>query len=135
MSINNDIVLVDASAWIETFKINGNKKIIESIETLVKKDKIATTGIVLFELLRGAANLKEYKVLEEELRYFKYLEFREEYWIKASLLSFELHKNGFRIPPPDIFISIVAIEHQCSVIHTDRHYDIISRYSPLKVYS
>lgn len=130
----NDIVLADTSAWIETFKINGNSKIIEKIEVLIKEGKLVATGIVIFEMLKGAKDSKEYKILEEKLNYFKCLEFKEEYWGKSSLLSFELYKRGFEIPSNDIFISIVAIENQCSIIHRDKHFDIISKYSPLKIY-
>lgn len=135
MKMNGNVVLADTSAWIETFKIKGNRGIIDRMEILIKEGKLVTVGIVIFEILKGVSSTKEYEMLEEKLRYFKCLEFKDEYWRKSSLLAYKLYRSGFKISSNDIFISIVAIESQCDIIHFDKHFDIIARYSPLKIYS
>lgn len=48
-----DRVIIDTSAWIEAFRSQGNEKIRNTVQRLLKDTTILMPGIIRTELLRG----------------------------------------------------------------------------------
>ena len=120
------LVFVDTSAWILAFK-GSNKKLSLLIDYLLKENRVATSGIVILELSYGAKNQKEFKELKEEMKSLIYLEANDKIWDKASSTAFHARKKGITVPSTDILISALASENDCTLIHSDKHFNILSR--------
>jgi len=85
--------------------------------------------------LRGAKNKREYNRLNELLKGLEYLPVPEEFWEKLSEFSFGLFKKGAVVPLTDTYIALLCIENDASILHCDKHFDLIAEKSPLKVLS
>ena len=129
----NELVIVDTSAWICAFSKKGFEEIKNKLRTYLDRNMVAITGIILLELLQGTKSEKEYKSLLRKLEGVHYLPTKEVYWLKASRLSFSLHRKGIKIPSTDILIATIAIENDCSILHKDEHFEVISQHSQLRL--
>lgn len=59
-------MLVDTSYWIEYFNRSGTEKA-SAVETLVRDDRAASTGVILAELLQGTRTEEEFSKLRAAL--------------------------------------------------------------------
>ena len=120
------LVFVDTSAWILAFK-GANKELSLLIDYLLKENRVATSGIVILELSYGVKNQREFKELKEEMKSLIYLETDENVWDKAYSTAFHARRRGITVPSTDILISALAAENDCTLLHSDKHFDILSR--------
>ncbi|MEA2107913.1 MAG: PIN domain nuclease [Pseudomonadota bacterium] len=128
-----DRVIVDTSAWIESFRPRGNEKIRNTVQRLLKDTIILMPGIIRVELLRGTKNKKEYKMLSELLSGLEYLPVNDSFWEKVARFSFDVFKAGITIPLTDTYIALLAMENQAALIHHDRHFDLVAKKFPLSI--
>ncbi|MBI5788200.1 MAG: PIN domain nuclease [Candidatus Schekmanbacteria bacterium] len=126
-------ILVDTSAWICSFKKEGFEKIKEQIISALDENLIVTSGLIVLELLQGAINQKEYVNLQSYLEALHFLPTDDDIWFKAAQLAFSLKRKGITVPATDILISALSIEHNCLLLHYDKHFDLIARHSDLKI--
>lgn len=61
-------------------------------------------------------------------------EMREEFWGKLAEFSFGLFRKGIVVPLTDTYIALLCIENNASLMHRDKHFDLISGNTPLKVW-
>jgi predicted nucleic acid-binding protein len=115
-----DGVLVDTSVLIEFFK--GSKDISEAVSELLQENRVATTGIVIAELLQGMKNTKEELSFVGLLEGTHTVEVTNDIWIKAGKTALALRKNGITLPLTDIAIASLAITHDLSVFTLDKHF-------------
>jgi len=120
------LVFVDTSAWILAFK-GANKELSLLIDYLLKENRVATSGIVILELSYGVRNQREFKDLREEMESLIYLKTSENVWNKAYSTAFHARRKGITVPSTDILISALAAENDCTLLHSDKHFDILSR--------
>ena len=126
-------LLADTSAWIASFQSTGHEKLKQELKQALDKDALAVSGMVLCELLQGARSQAEYRNLHLRLQALHYLTTSEETWQRAARLSFELRKKGIAVPTTDLVIAQTALDHGCSLLHCDKHFDWIARHSDLAV--
>ena len=88
-------------------------------------------GIIKTELLRGAKNKKEYNQLSRMLTGLTYLAVDESFWERLSNFSFQLFRKGITVPLTDTYIALLCIENQASLLHRDKHFDLIARETKL----
>ena len=131
----NRTILVDTSAWICSFKKRGYERIKEVISQGLDNNIITTSGLIIFEILQGAKDVKEYERLKDYFSSLQYLSFPEFMWAKASNLSYNLLRKGITVPSTDLFIATVAIENNCLLLNNDRHFKIIEEHTTLKTFS
>ena len=60
-----DKVIIDTSAWIESFRPQSEKTFINLVKDLILKGRILVPGIIKTEILRGTKNKKEYNQLND----------------------------------------------------------------------
>jgi predicted nucleic acid-binding protein len=120
------LVLIDTSAWILAFK-GINNKLSLLVDYLLKENRVATSGIVVLELSFGVKKKKEFTELKEEMNSLIYLETKENVWSRAYLIAFEARRKGITVPSTDILISALAIENNCTLLHSDKHFNILSK--------
>lgn len=130
-----DKVIIDTSAWIESFRPQCDEAFSYLVKDLILKGRVLIPGIIKTELLRGTKGKKEYNRLNELLKGLEYLSVPEEFWEKLSAFSFELFRKGIAIPLTDTYIALLCLEKDASLLHRDRHFDLIAEKFPLKVLS
>jgi len=126
-------VIIDTSAWIESFKSGGENKLKELVKRLIIQGDILLPGIIKAEILRGAKNLKEYERLNDLLNGLTYLAVEDSFWERLARFSFELFKKGVIVPLIDTYIALLAIENNVPIVHKDKHFDLIAQKTPLKI--
>ena len=128
-----DKVIVDTSAWIESFRPQSEKAFINLVKDLILKGRILVPGIIKTEILRGTKNKKEYNQLNDLLKGLEYLPVSDDFWEKLSLFSFRLFRKGVTVPLTDTYIALLGIENNASILHRDKHFDLIAEKVPLKI--
>jgi hypothetical protein len=128
-----DKVIVDTSAWIESFRPQSEKAFIDFVKDLILKGRILVPGIIKTEILRGTKNKKEYNQLNDLLKGLEYLPVSDDFWEKLSLFSFRLFRKGVTVPLTDTYIALLGIENNASILHRDKHFDLIAEKVPLKI--
>ncbi len=126
-------LLADTSAWVASFQSTGHERLKQKLKEALEQDTLAISGMVLCELLQGARSQGEYQNLLQRLQALHYLTTLEETWQRAARLSFELRKKGIAVPATDLLIAQTALDHGCSLLHCDKHFDWIARHSDLTV--
>ena len=129
-----DKVIIDTSAWIESFRSRGNKTVQDTVKKLLKNALILMPGIIRAELLRGTRNNKEFKQLSNLLEGLEYLPVKDVFWESIARFSFDLFRAGVTVPLTDTYIALLAIENQAKMVHCDRHFDLIAQKSPLDIF-
>lgn len=130
---NNGHVLVDTSAWILSFSNRLPKSTLEEFRALLTEGKVATTSIIVLELLGGARTEKDFQELREDMEALQQLPIIKEVWHRSYKLSFELRRKGLNIPATDIIIASTALHYNTLLLHHDRHFELIARHTPLQV--
>ena len=126
MKDTSSLVFIDTSAWILAFK-GKNKKLSLLLDYLLKENRVATSGLVMLELSYGIKNQKEFKELKEEMKSLVWLEINEKIWERAYSIAFQARRKGVTVPSTDILIAALVIENNCTLLHSDKHFNVLSR--------
>jgi len=117
-------VLPDSCAWIDFFQ-GRPTRLAELVEAAIVQGNVATCGVVMYELLQGIKNPVEEQSLLNAFQGLPFLEMSAGLWLKAGQLSAHLRRRGDTLPMSDILIATLALEHGCSIVTVDRHFDVI----------
>ena len=126
-------VIVDTSAWIESFHPKGDIKLRERVKHLITEGGILLPGIIKAEILRGAKGKKEYESLDELLDGLTYLPVEEDFWSRLARFSFDLFRKGIVVPLVDTYVSLLTIENDALLLHRDQHFDLVAQKTNLNV--
>lgn len=129
-----DIILIDTSVWINYLKKSDTLATIY-LENQIERVVIATCPTVLQEVLQGVLADNDYKSLKS---YFDGLLMFDnnayQLAIDAAQLYRSLRKNGITVRKPnDCLIAAYAIKNNVALLHEDRDFVNIHKYSDLKV--
>jgi predicted nucleic acid-binding protein len=97
----------------------------EQVEAALVRGVVVTCGMVLFELLQGIKNSQEETLVLKAFQAVPQLEMTGAMWVKAGQLSSQLRKKGHTMPMSDIIIATLALEHSCTLLTVDRHFELI----------
>jgi predicted nucleic acid-binding protein len=114
-------ILIDTSVWIDYFRKPDNatgEKIIKHL----KRNSVSTCGVIVFEVLQGAADQEEFSFLEENLKGLHFLEAKADIYFDAGRTSYELRKNGTTLPFSDILIATLAVSNHQTIWTKDQHF-------------
>ena len=133
--MDNSLVLVDTSAWIEFYKKDSaDSDIGEQVQHLIREDRVVTTEPVLLELAAGVKNKKKLKELRDTFSLFHFAQIRDDIWNDAVDNMFALRRKGITIPAIDVLIGTAAITYDLYLIHIDKHYQSMAEVLPLQEY-
>lgn len=127
------MILVDSSAWIEFQRATGSAADLRLARAIERDEPLATTGIVILELLAGARDERHARELRRLLNRCRLLPVEEpsDYEAAASLYR-TCRRAGTTIRRlPDCLIAAVAIRAGAVVLHQDTDFDAIARHAPL----
>ena len=114
-------ILVDTSVWIDYFR-KPDSGIGDKIVKHLKRGSISTCGIIVFEVLQGAADPEVFSFLEENLKGLHFLEASAETHFEAGKISYDLRKHGITLPLSDILIATLATHNHQTLWTKDQHF-------------
>lgn len=126
-------VIVDTSAWIESFRPKGEDKLKEVVKRLIAEEEILLPGIIKTEILRGTKSKEEFQTLDEVLNGLIYLSVEDGVWGRLAKFSFDLLREGITVPLVDAYIALLAIEQDATLLHHDIHFDLIAQKTGLEI--
>ena len=129
--MTNEIILADTTVWIHFLRGSGIQ-FQERLAPLIMADRLATTPLIIMEILRGAKSQKEYDKLSKDLAAVRCFDVSAKVWQRACKLGYTLRHKGINAPLTDTLIAAVAQEHNALLLHDDRHYEMIAAITPLK---
>jgi len=125
------MILVDTSAWIEILR-DRDRKARESFRGVIANEPYGLCRFTQLELLQGAKDEREWRLLDEYLAGQHYLEIKENTWKNAARIYFELRRKGVTVSSPvDCCVAQVAMDEKALLLHRDRDFDKIARIRPL----
>jgi predicted nucleic acid-binding protein len=122
--------IVDSSAWIEFFKGNVAYSFITD---LIYANAVSTNDIILTELLPFIMHKKENKLadllsnLRKNILIIDWQDIRN-----IQVLNLRHGNNNIGIS--DIIIAQNCIQNETKLITNDKHFRIMAKYIPLKIY-
>ena len=128
-----DRILIDTSAWIESFKKTGNKSLQQLIIKTLDSSQVATTNIIILELLQGCRDKKEYAEMKMRLESLELLPTNGKVWDTAYNAGYNLKKNGITIPTIDLIIASIAKAYDYTLIHHDKHFRLATKYLDIPI--
>jgi predicted nucleic acid-binding protein len=126
-------VLIDTSAWIESFRATGDSQIRETVASLVGQGEATIAGIITLELLKGA-NEHELEPLERNLSLLPVISTTEAHFVEAGHLGARLRHSGQTLPTTDLLIATLAISYELPLLCRDQHFDRIAEMGNLKIF-
>jgi len=128
-----DKVIIDTSAWIDSFRSKTDKSFSLLVKDLILKNRVLMPGIIQTELLRGTKTKSEFNRLSDLLKGITYLPVAEEFWDHLSEFSYQLFRKGISAPLTDTYIALLCIENNAPLLHHDKHFDLIAKKTSLKI--
>ncbi len=130
-----DPVLIDTSVWIDFFKGINNRQTELLNEYLEKENPIFICPLIIQEILQGIRNDDEYRKVKSNLLNLDILSIDTvESSIGAADLYRMLRKKGVTIKKSnDCVIAYYAIYFGIHLLHNDKDFDMIAKYSDLKI--
>lgn len=124
------MILVDTSVWIEVFRRTSF-----SLEEIVDLDEILTCLPIVQEVLQGFNNQAAYERARESMLAFPIVEspLRQEVYLEAVEIFRAARRVGLTLRSTiDVLIAACALRNDVTVLHKDRDYDVIARFSTLR---
>jgi predicted nucleic acid-binding protein len=129
------VILADTSAWVEYLRGTGSPAHLRLRELIAGQGELATTEVVVMELLAGAAAQEEVARLRRLLGRFELLpvEGLADYEAAADLYR-RCRAGGETVRKlTDCLIAAVALRHGAALLHRDLDFEVIARHSRLQV--
>lgn len=128
-------MLVDTSVWIDFFngKNSANTNLLKNF--LEEEELIFTVPIIIQEILQGIRDDKQYNEVKQALLNLEILKLDPvEAAIGAADLYRALRKTGITIKKSnDCVIAFYAIYYNVELLHKDSDFDLIAKYTKLKI--
>lgn len=127
------MILVDSSAWVEFFRASGHPAHVTLKHHLTQQSALATTEVVIMELLAGTRSRREHTRLRTRLLAFPQLTLRGlPDFEQAAELYRSCRRKGETVRKLiDCLIAAVAIRAGVTVLHNDRDFEVLARHTQL----
>jgi predicted nucleic acid-binding protein len=129
------VIVVDSSAWIEFYRATGSPVHLELRRLLQERAEVASTEVVVMELLAGAPSESDANVLRDRLLGFPVLPL-------GGLAGFETAAELYRACRAagdtvrrltDCLVATATIRAGATLLHADRDFDLLARHTPLRI--
>ena len=125
------LVLVDTSVWIEYF-LRKNALVEKEMDSLLRSEEVATTGLVLAELRQGCRTPNQLTLMIEAMQPLFYLETDRPTWLRAGELAAEASARGYTLGIGDCILAALALREHCLLFTLDHDF---KRIPGLQLYS
>jgi predicted nucleic acid-binding protein len=133
--MSNNLVLIDTSVWILALRKSPPPAVKDEVAHLLAENRAAIVPLIRLELLGVTKSLDEFNRLNDRLSALHQISADEANWETAIQLAFKLRQQGKIIPYTDIIIASAAIINNCTLLHCDKHFDLMAENTDLKVKS
>jgi predicted nucleic acid-binding protein len=121
------MILVDTSVWVLILR-DKTGSVVAAFRKRVGSEISVLSRFNQLELLQGAKNLKEWRVLEDYLSTQIYLEASADTWREAARIYFDLRRKGVTINSAvDCCIAQIALESDALLLHCDQDFERIAK--------
>ena len=126
------MVLADTSAWVEYLRRTGSPVNLR-MRTLVRSNDVATTDVVLAEVLTGARDARHAARLESLLARGRHLGVRPLFDYEGAAGIYRACRQGGFTPRSlaDCLIAAVAVHYGAPLLHADRDFERMAQFVPL----
>jgi hypothetical protein len=128
------MTIVDSSVWIDFFngKITRETNL---LETLLEKNRIATGDLILAEVLQGFRDQQDHDQAELHLSHLPCFEMVGKTLALKSAKNYRLLRSkGVTVRKTiDMLIGTFCIEHNHTLLHSDRDFDPMAQHLNLQV--
>jgi predicted nucleic acid-binding protein len=130
------LILADTSAWVEYLRGTESPTGLR-LRDLIARRSVATTDVVVMEVLAGARDDLHRRRLRTLLVQCKYLRTSApDDYEQAAAVSIACRRSGSTVRGlTDCLLAAVALREQVTILHVDRDFDSIARCTPLAVES
>lgn len=122
--------LVDTSVWIEALRPGGHPAVTGWLREALLQESIVLAPPIKTEILIGARSEKQFTELDSMLQALPLLTGEDIVWKQAAQLGYSLRRQGLIIPMMDLLIATWAVQHDCTLVHRDKHYDLLTGACP-----
>jgi predicted nucleic acid-binding protein len=129
------VILADTSAWVEFLRATGSPVHLRLRKLIADEGDLATTEVVVMELLAGAADAEGVMRLRRFLGRFELLpvEGLADYEAAAELYR-RCRTGGETVRKlTDCLVAAVALRHGAALLHRDQDFEVLARHTPLRV--
>lgn len=129
--------LVDTSVWSLLLRRDADdgSPYVAVLRDALQTERVATTGLILQELLQGAVRQRTRRAIEERFRALLYLDATRGDHVAAADLGNTLRSAGVQVATVDALIAQLAITHDLNLLTTDRDFEHAARHVPLRVWA
>ncbi len=131
-------VLVDTSVWSLLFRKGGPASLpeVDALRRLLGGgDRVATTGVIVQELLFGLGAGKALEAVETRLRALLYLAPTLDDHAAAARLGRALRSSGIQLSGVDALIAHLCISRDATLLSTDQDFIHAARKVPLRLWA
>lgn len=129
------MILADTSAWVEYLRATGSPVHLRLRKLIADEGELATTEVVMMELLAGEPSPEGLTQLRRLLGRFEVLpvEGLADYEAAAELYR-RCRAGGETVRSlTDCLIAAVAVRSGATLLHRDQDFEVIARHTPLRV--
>jgi predicted nucleic acid-binding protein len=129
------VILVDTSAWIEYLRATGSLLHRQVRRLIEREEELATTEVVVMEVLAGARNDDHLRQLRRLLMRWEFLPLQglADYEEAASIYR-QCRRSGETLSRlTDCLIAAVAIRASVPLLQRDRDFEVIARHTGLEL--
>lgn len=128
------MVLVDTTVWIDFFTARSAPHVDALLRLIENEEDLCLCGIIIAEVLQGIRSDEDYIKTKDYLDDLVFLPMQQATFVRAAEFYRSLRKRGVTIRKPvDCMIASVAIEHNIPLLHNDRDFDFMAKYSKLRI--
>ena len=131
--------VVDSSVWVDFFNRRASPqsdKVKSILISSATKSPFIILPVIMQEVLQGIEDTKLYTIIKENLFGLEFIDLDSyDLAVKSAELFRVLRKKGITIRKPnDCLIAATCIENNFSILHNDKDFDNIAKYTSLKIY-
>lgn len=131
------MIVPDTTAWVEYLRGSGSPLHLVMRSLIDEGEDLATTGIILMELLAGASSTEDASRIRDTLLEYPVLPLLgTSGYEEAARVYRTCRAEGETVrQATDCLIAAVAMAADAVVLHGDRDFEVIARHTELRVMS
>ncbi len=130
------MIVPDTSAWVEFFRRSGHAIHLTMRSLIDAGEDMATTGIILMELLAGASSSDHEAAIRDTLQEYPIIPLSGTAPYEEGARVYHACRSGGETVRgmTDCLIAAVAIRASATLLHNDRDFDVIARHTDLQIH-
>ena len=124
-------ILVDTSVWVDFFNNIENQQV-HYFERLLQEGRVGTCPVIIMEVLQGIRSDHSCRKTKSYFSALATYSISDQLYIESAMLYRCSRKKGVTIRKSiDCLIAVTAIHYGLPVLHRDRDFEAIEKYSKL----